>query len=467
VFGCVTRTEHLQGPQMPDVCKDGVDTSGDLLDWYRLDPLDRLKTFKSLRPGATMDTSYVHDAFDRVSTESEKFNGTPRTTSFTYLDLTDAVVSETQTGTAPRTKSYTYDAFEERVGMNVDEGGGVKRDFTFARNVHGDISLLLNDSGSARAAYGYTPYGALDGDGTASTRGLSQGDASRDNPYNPYRFNDRRYDSGSNTIDMGARRFGPDVGRFLQQDFYRGALDDLDLSIDPLTQNRFGFAAGNPISFVETDGHRFDPGRPGSINVIVLPPGFGEEPAEATDDLELFLGVVSIGSLAKNVLKRSFGGLKKLFGWGKSKPKSALARAPRTRLEAFALVAGRFNPSKAVSILARDVEQQGLAHLKRRWMTPAMRRRWNQTPRLRGAIEGAAMHRAVTSKLNRLFPGRFVANRQTIRGARLRPDWLDTRTGRIIDLTTLGEVPRHIRRYAPWVIRNRITVDLVVYRRPR
>ena len=259
VFGCVTRTEHLQGPQMPAVCKDGVDTSGDLLDWYRLDPLDRLKVFKSLRPGATMDTSYVHDAFDRVSTESENFNGSARTTSFTYLDLTDAVVSERQTGAVQGTKSYTYDAYEQRVGLNVDEGG-VKRDFTYARNVHGDISLLLNDTGSARAAYGYTPYGALDGDGTVATRGLSQGDASRSNPYNPYRFNDRRYDSGSNTIDMGARRFGPDVGRFLQQDFYRGALDDLDLSIDPLTQNRFGFAGGNPISFVETDGHRVDPG---------------------------------------------------------------------------------------------------------------------------------------------------------------------------------------------------------------
>jgi hypothetical protein len=54
---------------------------------------------------------------------------------------------------------------------------------------------------------------------------------------------------------MGARRFAPDTGRFLEQDFYREALSDLELSYDALTENRYGFAGGNPISFVESDGH--------------------------------------------------------------------------------------------------------------------------------------------------------------------------------------------------------------------
>lgn len=54
---------------------------------------------------------------------------------------------------------------------------------------------------------------------------------------------------------MGARRFGPDTGRFLQQDQYVEALSDLGLSLDPLTQNRCSLAGGNPVSFVETDGH--------------------------------------------------------------------------------------------------------------------------------------------------------------------------------------------------------------------
>ena len=57
---------------------------------------------------------------------------------------------------------------------------------------------------------------------------------------------------------MGARRFGPDVMRFLQDDVYGDALSDIDLALDPLTGNRYSFAGGNPISFVEVDGHFFD-----------------------------------------------------------------------------------------------------------------------------------------------------------------------------------------------------------------
>ena len=54
---------------------------------------------------------------------------------------------------------------------------------------------------------------------------------------------------------MGARRFGPDTARFLQRDNFQGATADLGLALDPLTQNRYALASGNPISFVEWDGH--------------------------------------------------------------------------------------------------------------------------------------------------------------------------------------------------------------------
>ena len=54
---------------------------------------------------------------------------------------------------------------------------------------------------------------------------------------------------------MGARRFAPGTASFLQEDVYDDALNDLGLSLDPLTQNRYSLAGGNPISFVEVDGH--------------------------------------------------------------------------------------------------------------------------------------------------------------------------------------------------------------------
>jgi len=54
---------------------------------------------------------------------------------------------------------------------------------------------------------------------------------------------------------MGARRFGPDVARFLQPDLFLGSVANLGLSTDPLTGNRYALAAGNPLSFLEWDGH--------------------------------------------------------------------------------------------------------------------------------------------------------------------------------------------------------------------
>ncbi len=46
-----------------------------------------------------------------------------------------------------------------------------------------------------------------------------------------------------------------DTGGFLQRDQFAGALADLGLALDPLTQNRYALAGGNPISYVEWDGH--------------------------------------------------------------------------------------------------------------------------------------------------------------------------------------------------------------------
>ena len=40
---------------------------------------------------------------------------------------------------------------------------------------------------------------------------------------------------------------------------YHGALANLGLSLDPLTQNSYALAGGNPISYIETDGHAVTP----------------------------------------------------------------------------------------------------------------------------------------------------------------------------------------------------------------
>jgi RHS repeat-associated protein len=223
------------------ICDTSTQKPG-LREWFRYDSLDRLRAYRSYRSGASIASEYVYDALDRVSRQTISGTGGPSTTTFAYRDLGEEELSETTGG---QTTTFSYDAFDERVGMRVDD-----RSFTFARNVRGDVSALIGPASSAAAAYGYTPYGKLDA-------GLTSSDPSA--PANPFQFNDRRFDAGSNTIDMGFRRFGPEVGRFLENDFYATALEDIDLGDDPLTQTRYGYGGGNPIGFVEVDGHGHSP----------------------------------------------------------------------------------------------------------------------------------------------------------------------------------------------------------------
>jgi len=57
---------------------------------------------------------------------------------------------------------------------------------------------------------------------------------------------------------MQARSYRPDLGQFLSEDRFEAAGLDLFLQADPLTQNRYAFAGGNPVSRVEWDGHNWE-----------------------------------------------------------------------------------------------------------------------------------------------------------------------------------------------------------------
>ena len=63
------------------------------------------------------------------------------------------------------------------------------------------MSLLLDDTGTAQAAYGYTAYGEVDGGLTKelnpNTRGDPNDTTHERDPLNSYRYSDKRMDTGS------------------------------------------------------------------------------------------------------------------------------------------------------------------------------------------------------------------------------------------------------------------------------
>ncbi len=250
---CITTDQGSPG-DCPQTTGKAVPAS--LLVDYTYDFMNRLTDYAKYANSVKTDwANYANDALSRVDTETEHHPGlTDRTTVFTYVGLTNQVTKEARTeGTDTTTKTYSYDAYGHRVEMTntPPPGQGSSKDYTYAFDVHGDVSLLVDEgNGIPKESYGYDPYGDTDSQ-------LTQGQGSNDDkgPFNPYRYASKRLDSGSQSYDMGARRFGPDVAHFLQTDLFQGALSNLTLSLDPLTQNRFAIASGNPVDYVEWDGH--------------------------------------------------------------------------------------------------------------------------------------------------------------------------------------------------------------------
>ncbi|WP_446678288.1 golvesin C-terminal-like domain-containing protein [Streptomyces scopuliridis] len=232
---------------------DTVSSNGSTQEKYTYDGFDRMAKHTAGSGGSARTTSYVYDAFDR--TQSQTTSGTSgKTTAFTYLGMDSKVLREEVAGKA--TKSYQWSPWGQQLTQIKHKDDGSKEYSQFTYHPKGDVEAITKDDGTTRATYGYTAYGS---DESKLFTGADKPDAQNPaaEPYNEYRYNGKRYDAASSTYDMGFRNYDPGLNRFLTRDMYNGALADMTLGSDPYTGNRYAFAGGNPIAFVELDGHLF------------------------------------------------------------------------------------------------------------------------------------------------------------------------------------------------------------------
>lgn len=80
-----------------------------------------------------------------------------------------------------------------------------------------------------RGGGGHLRHDAYGDEGKALTTDSeeSSGPSGNKDPLNTFRYTGKRYDIGFDSLDMVARRFSPEVGRFMQRDRYLGALSTL------------------------------------------------------------------------------------------------------------------------------------------------------------------------------------------------------------------------------------------------
>jgi RHS repeat-associated protein len=236
---------------------------------YTYDGFDRKKEQEVSAGPYRSVTDYTYDTLNRTLSEDRKTYGFTSSgdqleaqtgTAFRYMGAGLQLLSEQRTsGSDTTTTAYRYGVGSDRISENITTtDGGPSGEFNYAYNARGDVEAITDASGNTRATYGYTAYGEDDAPMFTGVDKPDPNDKFRTKrPVNVYRFNAQRWDQPSGSYDMGFRDYSPTASRFLTPDFYTSALADFQLGATPDTANRFLFAAGNPVSNFEVDGHFF------------------------------------------------------------------------------------------------------------------------------------------------------------------------------------------------------------------
>ncbi|PAZ13713.1 sugar-binding protein [Streptomyces sp. SA15] len=257
---------------------DTVSFGGETIQKYRYDGFDRPESITAGCGDAAKTTRMTYDAFDRTVKEAVGSGDDAKTTLFTYLGITSHSLKEEVTDES--VTSFQYASWGQKLTQIKDEEDKDPETTQYLYHPHGDVEALTDKDGNTKTTYGYTAYGKNDAAQFTGADKPGAGGEEPSDPYNSYRFNSKRYDTTSGTYDMGFRTYDPGLNRFLTRDMYGGALADMGLSTDPFTGNRYAFAGGNPVSFVEIDGHLFglswsDIGH-AALDVVGLIPVVGE-----------------------------------------------------------------------------------------------------------------------------------------------------------------------------------------------
>ncbi|QOV41499.1 DNRLRE domain-containing protein [Streptomyces ferrugineus] len=227
---------------------ESVTGGGKVVERNTYDGFDHVvKHSKLVSDGTQQVTTYTFDPLDRTASKT----AAGKTTEFNYLGLTEEVLSEEVAGSV--TASYQYSPWGWRLSQ-IKRSGSTEELGVYGYNTRGDVESVTTQAGDTKATYGYTAYGS---DDEAEYSGADQPNVAdpAQEPYNPYRFNAKRFDVSSGTYDMGFRDYAPGLNRFTTRDMYNGALADMRLGVDPFTGNRYAFTGGNPVNRFELDGH--------------------------------------------------------------------------------------------------------------------------------------------------------------------------------------------------------------------
>jgi RHS repeat-associated protein len=368
-------------------------------------------------------TSYTYNAADRLTSvggtsSSYDFNGnlTARGSDRFGWDAADRLTSATVRG-ATTSFGYNGDGLRE----SFTSGGSTT---TFTWDIAAGLPQVLDD-GTFRYIYGIGRIGEVSGtntyyylpDGLGSVVALTNAAGAVVNTYdydvfgalrgstgtqaNAFTFTGEQTDGNTGLQYLRARYYDPAVGRFIGRDPLAG------MAWSPQSLNRYAYALNNPVRLTDPAG---------------LSP---TENNNCWDPLSRLFCAVFRPQMGP-------GGLYLFPDW--LKDWSAIGGGGGAGGARHAADDG----ASIVSHTAQREANQGVAYL-RGFMSRAERNAFDANPQRGSWFQGQAVHRATAQAVEKQYPGRF---RYSTRG----PDFFDTPTGDLIELTTPGQLPSHAAR---------------------
>ena len=202
------------------------------------------------RPDASGDTEMIRFRYDsgghRIGKDSGVYHisysggeivyaGETTRTSYSYLGdtLTQINIS------APTGNSSLHFTYDELGPMSVTYDGA---EYFYLKNAQGDVTGLVNSSGTQVVAYTYDAWG-----NPLTTTGTMAGTLGE---FNPFRYRGYVYDTETGLYYLQSRYYNPETGRFINAD---NAI--ASVSGDIRGYNLFCYCMNNPVNMSDRSGH--------------------------------------------------------------------------------------------------------------------------------------------------------------------------------------------------------------------
>ena len=230
------------------------DTTGTVDTSY--DPAGRAKQVDNSGDDAPGDVDYLYDASGQLIARTAN----NKTTYLFYFGAGGNLAEEARATGSTKVRYFNTSGGQVLAEQRFSDGGDGEPDQNdstwvwLLRDPKGNVATELKEASTdpeVSAQRAYDPYGEDDKGGTSQ---LSGQEAAAEKGVSSLGYQSSLTDKETGNMLLGPRIYDPTTDRFTSADSFVGSSGDMALGTDPLTGNRYLFAAANPVGFYD-DGH--------------------------------------------------------------------------------------------------------------------------------------------------------------------------------------------------------------------